>query len=313
MPGSGSRGRKANEKMKVLVFGSLNIDRTYRVSHLVKPGETLSAESLSFFCGGKGFNQAIALKRAGLDVYFAGAVGEDGQALLDALDQNGIDRQFVLKLPSSTGHAVIQVDDAGQNSIIILAGTNGQITEDHIRKVLEHFRPGDLLVAQNEISNVDTLIRLGAEKGMHIAFNPAPYNDAVLACDLDCVDYLIINETEGAGLTGCSETGEILRVLRERHPNIRVVLTLGGQGSVYVNEAGDWTRCGIYPVKAVDTTAAGDTFSGYFLSRISSKAAAAEALEMAAVAAGISVSRKGAEPSIPGLQEVLAALQDWKK
>lgn len=299
--------------MKVLVFGSLNIDRTYRVSHLVKPGETLSAESLSFFCGGKGFNQAIALKRAGLDVYFAGAVGEDGQVLLDALDQNSIDRQFVLKLPGSTGHAVIQVDDAGQNSIIILAGANGQITEDHIRNVLDHFQPGDLLVAQNEISNVDTLIRLGAEKGMHIAFNPAPYNDAVLACDLDCVDYLIINETEGAGLTGCSENSEILRVLRDRHPNIRVVLTLGGQGSVYVNEAGNLTRCGIYPVKAVDTTAAGDTFSGYFLSRISSKAAAAEALEMAAVAAGISVSRKGAEPSIPGVQEVLSALQDWKK
>ena len=297
--------------MKALVFGSLNIDRTYRVHHLVAPGETISAQSLSFFCGGKGFNQAIALKRAGMEVFFAGAVGEDGKMLTDALDQNGIDRQYVLSLPGSSGHAVIQVDDAGQNSIIILAGSNGLITPEYIREVLEAFRPGDLLVAQNEISHVDYLLRAAREKGMRIAFNPAPYNQAVEACDLNVVDYLLINETEGAGLTGCRESGDILRALHTRYPRTHIVLTLGSEGSVYMDPAGETVTCGIYPVQAVDTTAAGDTFVGYFLYEVSRSICVRSALRKAAVAAGISVSRQGAEPSVPFADEVDSAVRNF--
>ena len=295
--------------MKVLVFGSLNIDRTYRVSHLVQAGETLSAQSLSYFCGGKGFNQAIALKRAGMEVFFAGAVGNDGQMLLDALDQNGIDRSHVLCLEGNTGHAVIQVDDRGQNSIIILPGTNGQITADQMRAVLADFDPGDLLVAQNEISGIGELLRMAAQKGLRIAFNPAPCDERALACDLSCVDTLIINETEGAALSGQTESRLIMDRLHSRYPRLKILLTLGSSGSMFMDEEGRTDTCGIYPVQAVDTTAAGDTFIGYFLCAVSGGHPVREALRRAAVAAGISVSRKGAEPSIPLKAEVVEALK----
>ena len=295
--------------MKTLVFGSLNIDRTYRVEHLVRPGETLSARRMDIFCGGKGFNQAIALARAGAEVSFAGAVGEDGGLLLDALDRNGIDRKNVLILPGSTGHAVIQVDDGGQNSILILAGANGCISRERIEEVLSSFGAGDLLVAQNEISHIADLLSLARGRGMCVAFNPSPCNEKVAACDLNDVDILLINETEGAALSGQTESQAILCALHSRFPRMEIVLTRGGQGSLHTDETGQVTPCGIYPVQAVDTTAAGDTFTGYFLAARLAGKPVREALLRASVAAGIAVSRHGAEPSIPVLQEVENALK----
>ncbi|MBR6029141.1 MAG: ribokinase [Clostridia bacterium] len=290
--------------MKVLVFGSLNLDRTYSVDHLARPGETISAASLAEFCGGKGFNQAISLRRAGLEVAFAGAVGPDGGALTEALEANGIDRRLVQTLPGSTGHAIIQVDKEGANNIIILAGTNGMITRERIAEALEGFGPGDLLAAQNEISNVPFLLEEAARRGMKTAFNPSPYNSAVQACDLHNVTWLLINETEGAGLTGETDEGRVLASLHGAYPRLKVVLTLGERGSLYLNADGTVTRCGIYPTQAVDTTAAGDTFTGYFLEAITRGVPAADALRQASAAAAISVSRKGAEPSIPWREEV---------
>ncbi len=298
--------------MRTLVFGSLNIDRTYTVAHISRPGETISARNMALYCGGKGFNQAIALKRAGLDVSFAGAVGQDGQMLLDALDFNGIDRSCVeIFSGESTGHAVIQVDEKGQNSILILAGTNGSITEKRIREVLEGFSQGDLLVAQNEISHGDVLLREAKDRGLRIAFNPSPYTPDILSWDLSTVDYLLINETEGEGMTGRKDADTVLSDLHARYPAMRIVLTLGSMGSVYMGEDGRKARCGIYPVRTVDTTAAGDTFTGYFLSAIVRQHAVESALKMASVAAGLAVSRKGAEPSIPGMDEVESALNTF--
>ena len=294
--------------MKALVFGSLNIDRTYRVEHLVRPGETISARSMELFCGGKGFNQAVALRRAGMNTAFSGAVGPDGGMLLEALDRNGIDRSLVLSLPESTGHAVIEVDDNGQNSILILAGTNGLITPERIREVLDRFGPGDLLVAQNEISHVDLLLREAAERGLVIAFNPSPFNEKITACDLRHVDYLLINETEGLELTGESDSGRILSKLGNQYPRMNVVLTLGENGSVFRDRDGSVVQAAAYPVRAVDTTAAGDTFTGFFLEAVCRGVPAGDALRRASVAAGIAVSRKGAEPSIPSAEEVETAL-----
>ena len=294
--------------MKALVFGSLNIDRTYRVAHLMRPGETISARSMELFCGGKGFNQAVALRRAGVETAFSGAVGQDGGMLLEALDRNGIDRENVLCLTQSTGHAVIEVDDQGQNSILILAGANGLITPERIREVLSRCSRGDLLVAQNEISNVDFLLKEAAARGMTIAFNPSPYNEKIAACDLQTVDYLLINETEGRELTGEEAPDRILDTLCGRYPRMNVALTLGEQGSVYRDRQGATVRAGVYPVQAVDTTAAGDTFTGFFLEAVCRGVPAQSALKRAAVAAGIAVSRKGAEPSIPTAREVDEAL-----
>ena len=292
--------------MKIVVFGSLNIDKVYSLEHFVCPGETISAAKMEQFCGGKGFNQAIALRRAGNDVFFAGAIGQDGGMLLDMLDRNGVNRRFVKQTAGSTGHAIIQVDVSGQNSIIILAGANGEVTEHDVESVLSNFSKGDLIVLQNEISCVPQIIRQAHSKGMIIALNPSPYNDRIAACDISCVDYLLLNETEGAAMTNTAAPDDILNTLHLRYPRLNVVLTLGGDGSRFQSCDGRSFTCGIYPVQVADTTAAGDTFTGYFLSEILHHGDAAQALCIASAAAGLAVSRKGAEPSIPLMDEVAA-------
>lgn len=297
--------------MKILVFGSLNIDRTYRVTHLVTAGETLSAKQMDLYCGGKGFNQAIALSRAENQVYFAGAVGEDGQMLLDALVANGIDCRHVLRLSCSTGHAVIQVEDSGQNSIIILAGANGMISESDIDKTLADFSAGDLIVLQNEISHMPELLEKAHQKGMIVAFNPSPISTTIASCRLETVDYLLLNETEGAALTGCNNPADMLGFFHTHYPQTHIVLTLGKDGSLFQDTDGNITQAGILHVRAVDTTAAGDTFTGYFLSEIVRGSTAQAALHTAAVAAGLSVTRQGAEPSIPYRKDVLDALKTF--
>ena len=290
--------------MKMVVFGSLNIDKVYSLEHFVRPGETISAMKMEQFCGGKGFNQAIAMRRAGNEVHFAGAVGQDGQMLLANLERNGINRDHVKVTDGASGHAIIQLDKKGQNCIIILAGANGEITMEDVQRTLADFGAGDLIVLQNEISCVPEIIRLAHEKGLTVAFNPSPYDGKIADCDMSCVDYLLVNETEGAAMAGAAEPDAILDALHSRYPHLNVVLTLGGDGSVYQNNQGQRFACGVHKVQAVDTTAAGDTFTGFFLSEMLRHGDAEKALRTASVAAGIAVSRKGAEPSIPLMSEV---------
>ena len=290
--------------MKMVVFGSLNIDKVYSLEEFVRPGQTISAAGMEQFCGGKGFNQAIALRRAGNEVHFAGAVGQDGAMLLDTLDRNGIDRSCVKVTDGATGHAIIQLDRKGGNCIIILAGANGEITESDVDSTLSNFGGGDLIVLQNEISCVPYILCRAKEKGMIVAFNPSPYDAKIADCDLSCVDYLLVNEVEGSGMAGCAEPDAILDTLHSRYPALNIVLTLGGDGSVYQDKNGARCQCGVHKVEAVDTTAAGDTFTGFFLSGILRHGDAQKALRTASVAAGIAVSRKGAEPSIPMMAEV---------
>lgn len=290
--------------MKYLVFGSLNIDRTYSVPHFVAAGETMSAGKMELFCGGKGFNQAVALARAGKEVWFAGAVGTDGQMLLDALAADGIHAQYVKRTEGASGHAVIQVDPNGQNCIIILAGANGEITEADVDTVLADFGAGDLIVLQNEITNVAYILRQASEKGMIVALNPSPCDEKIGTYDMSYVNYLLVNEVEGSLIAGCEDPGTILDKLHGDYPHMNVVLTLGSRGAVYCGADGVRHSCGIYRTGAVDTTAAGDTFTGYFLAEITGSGNAEAALQQASIASGISVSRKGASPSIPSCQEV---------
>ena len=160
--------------MRVLVFGSANIDRTYQVDHFVNAGETMSADKMDLFCGGKGFNQAIAFARTGSAVYFAGAVGEDGRMLYDALKENGVNVDHLKVVSGPSGHAVIQVTPEGQNSIIILAGANGTITHEDVDRVLSSFTKGDLVVLQNEISSVDYIVERAKEYGMIVSLTTFP-------------------------------------------------------------------------------------------------------------------------------------------
>lgn len=291
--------------MKKLVFGSLNIDRTYSVERFVKPGETISAGRMELFCGGKGFNQAIALARAGSEVYFAGAVGADGEILLEELKRNHVRLDFVKKTRGASGHAVIQVDREGQNCIMILAGANGEISREDVDRVLRNFEKGDLILLQNEISNMDYILRQAQKKEMLIALNPSPCDSRVKDYDLNSVNYLLVNETEGAAIAGCSGEDEVLEMLHACYPETNIVLTRGAQGSSYIGENGEKVNCGIYAMPVVDTTAAGDTFTGYFLSEVLRHGQVREALETASIASGIAVSRPGASSSIPSYQEVV--------
>ena len=291
--------------MKILNLGSLNIDRTYRVEHYAEAGETILAKDYIEFCGGKGLNQSIALARAGAQVFHAGCVGPDGDALLKTLAAAGVRTELIRKSRELSGHAVIQVNPEGQNRITIFGGANSDVTPAYIDDVLSRFGPGDMLLLQNEISNVPYAIERGREKGMTVVFNPSPMGGGIGLCDLQKVDYLIFNEVEGRQLAGTDAEDEktILGMLRVKYPDAVLVLTLGGRGSCYT-DGKETLYQGIFPAEVVDTTGAGDTYTGYFLAGIAAGRAPGEAMEYASLASAISVGRRGAAPSIPGFGEV---------
>ena len=253
--------------MKILDIGSLNIDKVYSVEHFVSAGETLTAGRLETFSGGKGLNQAIALARAGAEVYCAGAIGEDGLFLKELLEGSGVRTDYLQVLEDvPTGHAIIQLIPKGQNCIIISAGANGALTEDYIDSVLERFAAGDVLLVQNETSGVAYAMKKAKERGMKIAINASPIDDKLFTYPMGLVDYFLINEIEGKAIAGSeAESNErILEDLAAKFPEAAVVLTIGKEGVLY---ACGQERCrhGIYNVSVVDTTAAGDTFIGFFL------------------------------------------------
>ena len=295
--------------MKLLDFGSLNIDHTYQLPHLVRPGETLASDSYHKSEGGKGFNQAVALAKAGQEVYLAGAIGQDGLFLWDYLQELGVHTEHLCVLDAPTGHAMIQLDTEGQNCIILFGGTNGMITEAMIDEVLADFGAGDYLLLQNEISHVDSILRAAHAKGMHIILNPSPMSPELLTWPLELVEWFILNEIEGADITGKTLPEEMLDELLRRYPACHVVLTLGERGSVYADAAQRIDQS-IVTAHTVDTTAAGDTFTGYFIHALLQGEAIQQALKTAACASAITVSRPGAGRSIPAAEEVQAAMKE---
>lgn len=294
--------------MKILSFGSLNLDQVYQVPHFIRPGETMAAAELNTFCGGKGLNQSIALARAGAEVYHAGAVGKsDGAMLVDALECSGVDCKLVLRLPCPTGHAIIQVNAEGQNCILLFGGANQQITREQIDETLTHFAPGDMLVLQNEISQLGYLMEAAGKKGLTIVFNPSPMTPALLEMPLSYVSYFLLNEVEAKDICGEDVPEEQYpELLLKKYPESRVVLTLGSRGCIYQDKF-QRLRVAAKKVTAVDTTAAGDTFSGFFIAGIAAGERVEQALEEATKAAAISVGRRGASVSIPTREEMLHA------
>ena len=292
--------------MKVLCFGSLNLDYVYKVDHIVKPGVTISSQELEVFAGGKGLNQSIALARAGMEVYLAGTVGGDAELLLQTCRESGIRTDYIQQLPERSGNAIIQVDKYGQNSILLYPGTNRMQSEDYINKVLSNFQQGDVILLQNEINLINHIINQAYQKGLIIVLNPSPFDEAVLEFDLDKVSYFMINEIEGKMITGKTDPDDILHFLLDMYKESKIVLTLGSNGVKYIDRQKKYERS-IYEAKVVDTTGAGDTFTGYFLRWIFSGHNVDEALDIASLAASISVSRKGAAISIPYLDEVMNA------
>lgn len=289
--------------MKILNFGSLNLDYVYNVDHMVSAGETLTSSERNTFCGGKGLNQSVALARAGAEVFHAGQIGAEGEILRQTLEKEGVDTGYIRTVDIPTGHALIQVDKNGQNCILLYGGANRAMSAEYIDEVLADFERGDILILQNEINLLDYIIDRAWEKGMRIILNPSPFDEHLKKCDLQKISILLLNEVEGEQLCGESSPDAILKCLRRMYPEVKAVLTLGSEGSVY-QDGNLQHHQSIFPVKAVDTTAAGDTFTGYFIASLLEKNNAVEGLETAAKAAAIAVTRHGAAPSIPRKSEV---------
>lgn len=292
--------------MKILNFGSLNIDYVYSLSHFVQKGETITSDMLNVFAGGKGLNQSIALSRAGGNVYHAGAIGADGLFLEEILNEAGVDTRFLMKCENiRTGNAIIQKDREGDNCIILYGGANQAITKEMADEVLSAFGEGDWLFLQNEISEIPYMVEKAHERGMRIVLNPSPMNEKILGINLNYIDCFILNEVEAHALVQEDvDKAALLNQLKERFPHAEIVLTLGEKGSVYAGAEGIAEQKA-YQVATVDTTAAGDTFLGYYMAGRLQGESVKEALDMAARASAIAVSKKGAAPSIPKRDEVL--------
>ena len=293
--------------VKVLNFGSLNLDYVYEVDHFVRPGETLDSPARSIQCGGKGLNQSIALARAGAAVWHAGCIGEGGEPLKALLEENGVDTSCLTPVDRMQGHAVIQVSPSGENAILLYGGSNRCVTEAQIRETVGRFSEGDWLILQNEINALPTLVEEAAEKGLKIVLNPSPWNSALNRVDFEKLSWLFVNEIEMEQITGEKEPEKAWDKIHRLYPRMSVLITLGGRGSVAFLNAGGQTECArqeAIRVHAVDTTAAGDTYTGYFVAGLVSGLSLKESMERAAKAAAVSVTRHGAAPSIPWAGEI---------
>ena len=295
--------------MKILNIGSMNLDMVYQMDHIVQPGETEASYGMNIFLGGKGINQSVAAAKAGAEVYHGGMIGEDGQPFLDACAEYGVDARHIRKVEGKSGHAIIQIDKNAQNCIILFGGANQMLTPEYVDSVLADFAAGDILLLQNEVNMLPYIVDKAYEKGMQIALNPSPFNEKLREVDMGKIAIFLLNEVEGFQVTGVTEPDAIIAKLLELFPGARIVLTLGKDGAVYADKEQKHFQP-IFPVKAVDTTAAGDTFTGYFLACLCEGMEIPEVLKRSAKASSIAVSRPGAVPSVPWRKEVEEALAE---
>ena len=297
--------------MRVLSFGSLNIDYVYDVPHFITRGETMAALALNTYSGGKGLNQSVALSKAGLEVFHAGAVGEEGLFLISELESAGVNTKYIARLKDiRTGHTIIQRNSDGDNCIILFGGANRQITREQIDSTLADFSKGDALVIQNEINDIEYMASRAQELGMIVAFNPSPMEEKIIPV-FKYADYILLNEVEAGqflrqDITALSPE-DIAKSLLKALPDSKIVLTLGTNGSVYADK-NIMFRQNAIKVNAVDTTAAGDTFTGFFLSGIFGGQTPEWSMKFASHASAIAVTRPGAAPSVPTREEVLAKI-----
>lgn len=296
---------------KVVVVGSLNMDLVTRAPRLPRGGETLIGQSFATVSGGKGANQAVAAARLGAQVAMVGCVGTDayGMQLREALLAEQIDCQALSAVEGSSGVALIVVDDHSQNSIVIVAGANGALTPLVVDQFDAVLQAAEVLICQLEVpyDTVGQVLRRGRELDKTVILNPAPASGALPADWYACIDYLIPNESEAAALSGLPV--DSLQTAKAAASQLiamgagKVIITLGAQGSLFANGEG-FQHFPAPRVKAVDTTAAGDTFVGGFAAALASGKSEAEAIRFGQVAAALSVTRAGAQPSIPRLSDV---------
>lgn len=284
--------------MKILNFGSINKDFFYSVNDFVRPGETISSNTYEIKIGGKGLNQSVAISKAGIKVYHAGIINEDDTFIIDQLKSWKINCDNILLSNNPTGHAIIQVNKKGENSIIIHGGANHDFNLKSILSILSKFKSGDILLLQNEINNIEEIIDRAYHKKMRIIFNPAPFNKKILSFDLNKINTLILNQSEGEGLSNKRNSKEILKNLNNNFKNTEIILTLGENGSLY-SFRDKLIEIKAHNVKTIDTTGAGDTFIGYYVAGVASKMNKKDNLERASMAAAITTTKLGGAESIP--------------
>lgn len=295
--------------MAVINFGSINIDHIYTVPHFVAPGETLSSSHYQSVLGGKGANQSIACAQARCQVKHVGAVHVNDQTFVNTLKNAGVNCEFINQQnATATGHAIIQVNDEGENAIVLFAGANHQLTSVQIDSALSSAAKHDWVLLQNETNAVDEIINKAYALGLPIAFNPAPMTPSIASLALEKISVLFVNEIEAMQLTQTQDIDTATSALSQKYPNTKVIMTLGKAGVKYLYQGEHITVKG-FSVEAVDTTAAGDTFTGFFLASYIANLAVGinqphAALTTACAAAALCVTKEGAVPSIPSASDV---------
>ena len=224
------------------------------------------------------------------------------------LEENGVDTAFLLPVQEAQGHTVIQVSPDGENCILLYGGSNQCIPEGHIRRVIGSFSQGDWLVLQNEINHLPLIVQLAAERKMHIVLIRSPCFAALQQVDFSALDWLLVNEIEAEQITGEKEPERVWNKLHAQHSRLSLLITLGKQGSVAFQVNPDGTvqthRENAVSVQAVDTTAAGDTYTGYFIAGLVEEKPLPICMKLASRAAAVSVTRPGAAESIPWRKEL---------
>jgi ribokinase len=284
--------------MTVWNLGSINIDRFYRVPHLPEPGETLPADAYSEGLGGKGANMSVAVARAGAHVRHIGAIGPDGDWVAERLVEYGVDTRSVVALNDvQTAHAIINVDDAGENAIVIWSGASRSIPDTLIKSAMSEAMTGDIFLCQNESNGQVEATRLAQSMGLRVVYAAAPFDAAAVTEIIDRVDLLVLNEVEAQQLSDA-----MTRSVETLGPK-DVVVTKGAAGAVWYHD-GTPTKVDAYPAEAVDTTGAGDTFTGYLVAGLDRGMSMAQALDLAAQAGAIMVTRHGTADVIPDLKDI---------
>ena len=278
-------------------LGSINIDKTYRVPHLPGAGETLAAHELQVGLGGKGANMSVAAARGAGRVVHVGAIGPEGQWTVDRLLEYGVDTRHIFYSSEETGHAVIAVDDDGENQILLWPGANAALSEAHVIKVLASVEAGDYFVTQNETNLQAFAAKIAKERGATIVYAAAPFSVGAVREMLPLTDILVLNEVEAEQLAqamGCPVSDL---------PIGEIVVTLGAKGVRHFGPDGE-TTYPAFEVEAVDTTGAGDTFTGYLIAGLSRGQPMAQAIRLGQKAAALMVSRVGTADVIPDLKEI---------
>jgi ribokinase len=296
----------------IVVFGSLNVDMVVRMARLPAPGETVAAQDWRMLGGGKGANQALAARRAGAEVRFVGAIGQDDFATqaLELLTRGGVNLDGLDHVDAPTSIAMIFVDARGENAIAVLPGANATLEPADADRALAGMKEGDILLLQQEItqSATERALDLARERGVVSVLNTAPFLDSTPALAGKAA-ILVANETEFALL--CGGRAEPLEALMRGHAAASqqtVIVTLGAEGARAATASGEFLTVPAFPVEAVDTVGAGDTFTGYLAAALDAGLPLAEALRRAATAASLACTRPGAQPAIPHTGEVSAAL-----